>query len=202
MRKGGCFFQKLSAAKVAVRTSVWEDAQRMSTQTDGRNPLADESRDVPSVRAAVIEYRRLLNRLASRARLLGSHHPEDAAQEALKRSLENPLSQPAIDYYFSEHPPAGFKTPQWSLDQLFAWLHGVLHYVVLEEHNRTSARREVSAAWNTAESDSGHPHPVDPMPDQLDVLIQQERENIVEDCFPALEHKYRSVLKMRADGLK
>src|SRR5262245_9742110 len=115
---------------------------RMSTQTGSHNPLVDERHYPSPAPDAATEYRRLLRRLVSKARWLGSRHPEDAAQEALKRSLENPNSQPAMEYYFSEDPPAGLDPPAWSLDQLFAWLHAVLHYVVLEEHNRTSTRRE------------------------------------------------------------
>jgi len=71
---------------------------------------------------------------------MGSRDPEGAAQEALKRSLENAASQPAIAYYFSQDLPADAKPPEWPLDQLFAWLHGVLQYVVREEHNRALTR--------------------------------------------------------------
>ena len=35
----------------------------------------------------------------------------------------------------------------------------------------------------------------------LDSLIQRELQKIVVDCFPMLEHEYRTVLKMRVDGL-
>ncbi|PYV44574.1 MAG: hypothetical protein DMG06_05930 [Acidobacteria bacterium] len=44
--------------------------------------------------------------------------------------------------------------------------------------------------------------PVDRVPDQLDVLIQKELHGMVLDCFPMLEREYRTVLTMRAAGLK
>src|SRR3984885_8738130 len=99
----------------------------------GGPAILSETRD------AISDYRRLLNALGSRARRMGSRDPESAAQETLKRSLENALSQPAIEYYFSEElPPDALppdaSPPVWPLDQLMAWLHGVLHFVVLEEH--------------------------------------------------------------------
>ncbi len=109
-----------------------------SDSAGGRSILS-ETRD------AIADYRRLLNALGSRARRMGSRDPESAAQETLKRSLEHPLSQPAIEYYFSEELPAEAAPPAWPLDQLMAWLHGVLHFVVLEEHNRVSNRREFTA---------------------------------------------------------
>jgi RNA polymerase sigma factor (sigma-70 family) len=144
---------------------------------------------------AATDYRRLLATLASRARRLGSRDPEGAAQEALKRSLENATSQPAIEYYFGEDLPAGAEPPAWPLDQLFAWLHGVLHYVVREEHNRVGYQREVS-----------DPNPrldaADPAPDQLNALIRKELQGIVVDCFPMLDREYRTVLRMRVEGLK
>jgi RNA polymerase sigma factor (sigma-70 family) len=156
---------------------------------DGERPPVSPPTDAAS------DYRRLLARLASRARRMGSRDPEGAAQEALKRSLENAASQPAIAYYFSQDLPADAKPPEWPLDQLFAWLHGVLQYVVREEHNRTGNRREVSVA-------DPHPDPADPAPGQIDVLIHKEIQGIVADCFPMLDSEYRTVLTMRADGLK
>ena len=141
------------------------------------------------------DYRRLLATLASRARRLGSRDPEGAAQEALKRSLENAGSRPAIAYYFSQDLPADAEPPEWPLDQLFAWLHGVLQYVVREEHHRASNRREIARA-------DGHPDPADPAPGQIDRLIQKEIQGIVAECFPLLDSEYRTVLKMRVDGLK
>lgn len=143
------------------------------------------------------DYQRLLARLASRARRLGSRDPEGAAQEALKRSLENPHSQPAMEYYFSQDPPADLKNPEWPLDQLFAWLHGVVTYVVREEQNRSSTRREV--AFGSGEHLA---EPVDPAAGQLAILIRRELEEIVRDSLPLLGEEYRTVLKMRADGVK
>jgi RNA polymerase sigma factor (sigma-70 family) len=149
------------------------------------------------MRDVKVEYRRLLATLESRARWLGSRDPESAAQETLRRSLEDSRSQSAIEYYFSGELPSGSIVPQWPLDRLFAWLHGVLHFVVREEHNRVSNRREVLAAGPNGALD-----PADPAPDQLDRMIQQELQEIVVECLPALDSEYREVLKMRASGLK
>lgn len=158
---------------------------------------------LPSTDAAG-DYRRLLATLASRARRLGSRDPESAAQEALKRSLENAGSQPAITFYFSQDLPAGATPPEWPLDQLFAWLHGVLHYVVREEHNRASNRREVPMDWAGSQTSgaASRVDPADPAPGQVDLLIQKEIRAIMADCFPMLDREYRTVLRMRADGLK
>src|SRR5689334_20790246 len=93
-------------------------------------------------RAEPRPHRRLLATLASRAARLGSRDPESAAQEALKRSLQNPESQAAIEYYFAEEL-AGASAPVWPLDRLFAWLHAVLHFVVREEQARAGFRREL-----------------------------------------------------------
>lgn len=153
-------------------------------------------------RDATTDYRRLLSALGSRARRMGSRDAESAAQEALKRSLENSLSQPAVEYYFSEKLPPHASPPVWPLDQLMAWLHGVLHFVVLEEHNRMSNRREFPAGWTEDESVANRLERADPAPDQLDALIQKELQRIVVECMPALDADYRRVLKMRANGLK
>jgi RNA polymerase sigma factor (sigma-70 family) len=161
----------------------------------GGRAILSETRD------AISDYRRLLNALGSRARRMGSRDPESAAQEALKRSLENEISQSAVEYYFSEELPPDAAPPAWPLDQLMAWLHGVLHFVVLEEHNRVSNRREL-AGWARGTDDRNRLDPADPSPDQLDALIQRELEQIVLDCLPALDADYRRVLKMRANGLK
>jgi RNA polymerase sigma factor (sigma-70 family) len=161
----------------------------------GRSTLS-ETRD------AILDYRRLLNALGSRARRMGSRDAESAAQETLKRSLENSLSQPAIEYYFSEELPIDAAPPAWPLDQLMAWLHGVLHFVVLEEHNRASNRREFSVGSTGDDSSTDRLERADPAPDQLDALIQKELQQIVVECMPALDSDYRRVLKMRADGLK
>jgi RNA polymerase sigma factor (sigma-70 family) len=148
------------------------------------------------MRDTIVEYRRLLGTLESRARWLGSKDPESAAQETLRRSFEDPRSQSAIEYYFSEELPPNSISPDWPLDRLFAWLHGVLHFVVREEHNRVSNRREVLSGSN------GYLEPPDPAPGQLDRMIQRELQEIVVECLPALDSEYREVLKMRASGLK
>src|SRR5271170_2652180 len=153
-------------------------------------------------RDAISDYRRLLNALGSRARRMGSRDPESAAQETLKRSLENALSQPAIEYYFSEELPVDAAPPAWPLDQLMAWLHGVLNFVVLEEHNRMSNRREFTAGWTPADTAINRLDRADPAPDQLDALIQKELQQIVVECMPALDADYQRVLKLRASGLK
>jgi RNA polymerase sigma factor (sigma-70 family) len=166
--------------------------------------IAGERLPVPPVRDAASDYRRLLATLASRARWLGSRDPEGAAQEALKRSLENGSSQPAVEYYFCQDLPAGLSPPEWPLDQLFAWLHGVLHYVVREEQSRVGYRREIPIGGiGPARSDqNSRPDAVDPAPNQLDALVQKELEAIVTECIPMLDREYRAVLRMRVDGLK
>ncbi len=168
------------------------------------DPLARERLSVSPTRAAGSDYARLLGTLTSRARRLGAHDADGAAQEALKRSLQNSISKAAVEYYFSQDLPVGLQPPEWSLDQLFAWLHGVLQYVVREDHSRVSNQREVplaTMASNGLEVRS-LPDRVDPAPDQLDQLIQQELQAIVADCFPRLDREYRTVLTMRGDGLK
>jgi RNA polymerase sigma factor (sigma-70 family) len=156
-------------------------------------------------RDAGSDYRRLLTALASRARWLGSRDPESAAQETLTRSLSNPNSQAAIEYFFGEELPPNAPAPAWPLDQLLAWLHGVLNFVVREEHNRASSRREVllgASERSGSTYSSGPLDPADPAPDQLHALIQKEMQQIVAECLPALDPEYRAVLKMRAQGLK
>ena len=147
----------------------------------------------PIARDPVSDYRRLASALASRAARLGSRDPESAAQEALRRSLENRKSQPAVAYYFGEESPVG-AMPEWPLDQLLAWLHAVLQYVVREEQSRAGFRREVSAI-STSE-------PADTSADALEGMIQRETRAIVADCFATLDRDYRSVLALRMDGLK
>jgi RNA polymerase sigma factor (sigma-70 family) len=144
-------------------------------------------------RDPVSDYRRLAAALASRAARLGSRDPESAAQEALRRSLENRKSQPAVAYYFGDEPPVG-AMPEWPLDQLLAWLHGVLQYVVREEQSRAGFRREVSAISIS--------EPPDTSADALEGMIQQETRAMVADCFATLDRDYRSVLTLRMDGLK
>jgi RNA polymerase sigma factor (sigma-70 family) len=153
------------------------------------------ARDVSS------DYRRLLASLSCRAARLGSQDPESAAQEALKRSLENVVSQRAVEYYFGDAAPAGLQPPEWLLDQLFAWLRAVLHNVIREERNRASYRREVPAGAAASDENSGL-DPADPRPSALDTLIRNELEGILGDCFQRLDRESRTVLRMRADGLK
>ena len=111
------------------------------------------------------------------------------------RSLENPVSRPAMEFYFGQQPPDDADSPKWPLDRLFTWLHAVLHYVVREEQSRAAYRRETPAGKDS-------PEPTDPTPDQLDALIRQELQGIVAACFPALDREQRSVLRMRADGMQ
>jgi len=150
------------------------------------------------------DFRRLMVTLASRARWLGSRDPEAAAQEALRRSLEKVSSQAAIVYYFSEDIPADSTVPEWPLDQLLAWLHGVLFYVVQEEHHRAASRREVSLeqAVQGLPDETSFREPVDAAPDPLDLLIRSELSRVVVDCFPKLDRDYRMVLSLRIKGLK
>jgi RNA polymerase sigma factor (sigma-70 family) len=138
-------------------------------------------------------YRRLAAALASRAMRLGSRDPEGAAQEALRRSIENPKSQAAVTYYFGENPVATGE-PEWALDQLLAWLHGVLQFVVREEQSRMAFRREVPAR---AVSD-----PTDSARDALAVMVDREMAAILDDCFATLDSEHRQALKLRMRGLK
>jgi RNA polymerase sigma factor (sigma-70 family) len=147
----------------------------------------------PIARDPVGDYRRLASALASRAARLGSRDPESAAQEALRRSLENRTSQPAVAYYFGDELPAG-SPPEWPLDQLLAWLHGVLQYVVREEQSRVGFRREVSTISIS--------EPADTSPDALAGMIQRETRAIVTDCFSNLDRDHRDVLTLRMDGLR
>ncbi|HLW76843.1 MAG TPA: sigma-70 family RNA polymerase sigma factor [Bryobacteraceae bacterium] len=139
------------------------------------------------------DYQRLMAALATRAARLGSRDPEAAAQETLRRSLENPKSHRAVDYYFADAAPAG-EAPAWPLDQLLAWLHGVLLFVVREEQNRAAFRREISTetVGDLVDASAG----------PLEELVDRETRAIVEDCFRRLDPEYRDVLAMRIDGLK
>jgi RNA polymerase sigma factor (sigma-70 family) len=153
------------------------------------------AREPAALRSATLDTRGLFAALVSRAARMGSRDAEAAAQEALRRSLAHPLSRTAIEYYFDDLAPVG-PVPDWSLDQVFAWLHGVLRFVIREESARVSARREQLAA---------NPESVDmrdPSPDQLDTLIDDELRGIVRDCLSTLNADQRAVLMMRAEGLK
>ena len=148
----------------------------------------------PVERGPESDYCRLAALLASRAARLGSQDPESAAQETIRRSLENPKSRPAIDYYLGDEYSPDAPPPDWPLEQLLAWLHGVLRYVVREERSRASFRQEV-LALSIAE-------PVDASPDMLQVLVEREIRGIAFACFAGLDRDYRSVLQLRLDGLK
>ena len=139
---------------------------------------------------------RFVAALASRARWLGSRDAESAVQETLKRSLQNPAARAAVEFYFGDDHAEGTAAPEWPLDQLFAWLHGVLTYVVREESNRASRWREMPMDRDRQID------PADPAPDPLVRIIDQEIQGIVAEEFPKLERDYRIVLKMRVDGMK
>jgi RNA polymerase sigma factor (sigma-70 family) len=139
------------------------------------------------------EYRRLAAALASRATRLGSRDPEGAAQEALRRSIDNLTSQAAVKYYFGETASTS-EEPEWGLDQLLAWLHGVLQFVVREEQSRMAFRREVSVRSISDPADSAH--------DALETMIERETAAILDECFAKLDRDHRQVLKLRMGGLK
>jgi RNA polymerase sigma factor (sigma-70 family) len=167
----------------------------------GHNALASEV--APSeclwpvnVRDAGSAYRKLLTALVSRAVRMRSRDAEGAAQEALKRSLANPRSRAAVEYYFHDFPAADVAVPEWPLDQLLAWLHGVLRFVVREEGARLSRRREVYAFDDLAL------RVADPAPAPLEVLITDQLHGIARECLSALGNNYRRVLTLRASGLK
>jgi RNA polymerase sigma factor (sigma-70 family) len=140
-------------------------------------------------------YRKLVSVLSARAARMGSADAEGAAQEALKRSLANPKSRAAVDYFFHADPPAA-QPPEWPLDQLLAWLHGVLRFVVREERARLRFRREVpadgiEASWVRDEA-----------PDPLEQLIDRQQQSIVRECLDELGDDYRTVLMLRIAGVK
>ena len=138
-------------------------------------------------------HRRLLDSLTNRAHRLGSRDPESAAQEVLQRSLADPRSRSAIEYYFAAEIAEGAIPPEWPLDRLFAWLHAVLHHVVREEQARAGFRREMPAAADSAQRDRA--------PDPLDALIQSERQTLLAHCIPELDRDYRAVIELRMGGL-
>jgi len=133
--------------------------------------------------------------LAARAARIGAHDPESAAQEAIKRSLLNPLSRPAVEYYFRDQSSAGEQpAPEWSLLQLLGWLHGVLRFVVLEE--RARSRREIL----TGEDEM--PDVVDPADDPLQRAIDAELREIVDEALSTLSVDVRAAVRLRLDGTK
>jgi RNA polymerase sigma factor (sigma-70 family) len=141
------------------------------------------------------EYRKLVMALAARAARIGAHDPESAAQEAMKRSLLNPLSRPAVEYYFRDQPATGEQAaPEWSLLQLLGWLHGVLRFVVLEE--RARSRREVLTTGDDM------PDVVDPADDPLQRAIDAELRAIVDEALATLSVDMRAALRLRLEGTK
>ena len=144
--------------------------------------------------AAAGAYRKIVGALALRAARLGSRDPEAAAHEAIRRSLANALSRPAIDYYFRDQPRADDDVPAWSLAQLLGWLHGVLRFVVWEERARVGSRRELSMPVDTLvetpNSDLS----------QLDALIDAELRRIVHDCAMQLSGERGAALLLRLQG--
>jgi len=153
-------------------------------------PLSAVERDASGV------YRKLVTALVSKARRMGSRDAEAAAHEALKRSLATPAPRAAIEYYFHVDPPAGLSAPEWPLDQLMAWLYGVLRFVVREESARVSARREVLTI------DAKAMEVADGSPNQLHRLIDEELNAVVHDCLAMLDGDHRTVLMLRAQGMK
>src|SRR3954468_6640594 len=130
-------------------------------------PVVGERLPEPPARDAANEYRRLVATLAAKARWLGSRDPDSAAQETLARSLQNPASHRAVEYYFSPNPPEDLHIPDWPLDHLLAWLHAVLRYVVREERSRAAFQREAPAGDSFLD-------PADPAIGPLEALIEQE----------------------------
>jgi len=151
-----------------------------------------------------VHLRRFLAALASRAVWLGSRDAESAVQETLKRSLQHPAARTAIEFYFSEDLPDEPTRPEWPLDQLFAWLHGVLYYVVRDENGRASRWREMPMGMLESDRlDGSRPiEPADPGPDPLEQILGREIKGIVAEAFPKLARDYRTVLTMRVNGMK
>jgi len=127
---------------------------------------------------------------------MGSNDAEGAAQEALKRSLAHTMSRAAVEFYFQDDPPADVPAPEWRLDQLLAWLHGVLRFVVSEERARMSFRREVRV--DDMDALDAHDHE----PSRLERLIDDQQQSIVRECLAELTDDYRTVLTLRMEGWK
>lgn len=144
--------------------------------------------------SAASEYHKLMRALAARALRLGSRDPEGAAQEAVQRSLANDAARPALEYYFSEEPPAAPVAPAWTLLQLLGWLHGVLRFVVWEERARASTRRETPALADDLFDIA------DPAPSQLDQVIADQLRAVVQSCLSTLDGDYRATLLLRLNG--
>jgi len=163
-----------------------------------------ESSSSPAFVEAQSHLARFLSILASRARRLGSRDVESAVQETLKRSLLNPAARAAIEFYFSQDHAEGVAPPEWRLEQLFAWLHGVLINVVRDENGRASSWRELPMGRVEADRpDHGRQiDAVDPAPGPLEEMIRREIQGIVAEALPKLAPDYRVVLKMRVNGMK
>jgi RNA polymerase sigma factor (sigma-70 family) len=142
------------------------------------------------------DYRRIVAALASRAARMGARDPESAAHEAIRRSLANPLSRAAIDYYFRDPLPPGTVPPEWTLAQLLGWLHGVLRFVVREEHARASSRRETTVEIDDLLDVR------DGAPSQLDTIVEAELRTIVRECVMQLRGDRRQALLLRLQGAK
>lgn len=149
-----------------------------------------------AVHDATRAYRKLVGVLAARAARMGSADAEAAAQEALKRSLANAKSREAIEYFFQADHATAAAPPEWPLDQLLAWLHGVLRMVVREERSRMRFRREV------ASGDVEQALARDGSPDPLARLIEQQEQSLVRECLAEIEDDYRTVLILRIRGMK
>jgi RNA polymerase sigma factor (sigma-70 family) len=146
------------------------------------------------MRTAATEYRKLMTTLAARARRLGANDPEGAAQEAVKRSLANPLSRAAVNYYFSDPASSPEPIPDWSLLQLMGWLHGVLRFVVLEERPR--------AAREHTTLDGQMPDVADAAAGPLEQIMDAERDAIVQTALSALSADHRAAVLLRFKGEK
>lgn len=171
-------------------------------QSQAGNSRPGELESAPARNEVSGDYRRLLNALAARAHRLGSRDPEAAAQETFTRSWENAKSHPALEYYFREDSSGG-AVPDWSLEQLLAWLHTVLRYVVSEERSRVAYRLEVPLDHASGENEvERFSEPSDTSDDQLELLLKRELEAILNECFPKLGSEYQSVLRLRAAGMK
>jgi RNA polymerase sigma factor (sigma-70 family) len=127
---------------------------------------------------------------------MGARDPESAAHEAIRRSLANQVSRAAIDYYFRDQLPPGTSPPEWTLAQLMGWLHGVLRFVVREEHARASSRRETSVAIDDLLEVP------DEAPSQLEAIVDAELRAIVRECVMQLRDERREALLLRLQGAK
>src|SRR4029453_1592456 len=137
-----------------------------------------------AMRTAATDYRKLMTTLAARARRLGASDPEGAAQEAVKRSLANPLSRAAANYSFSHPASSPEPIPDWALLQLMGWLHGVLRFVVLEERPR--------AAREHTTLDGQMPDVADAAAGPLEQIMDAERDAIVQTALSALSADHTS----------